>query len=220
MKTTRRPGGSARRFFGLWLVLVAAATAVAVAQPPEANDDDFRRHALQRSVRENCLICHSDELITSSRLTPKQWQTEVEKMVGWGAPVPKDEQKPMIDYLSAEYPAEAPPGPGARMTYAQAAGLVAIDPPGDAPRGDAARGAPAYVKNCANCHGADGQGAELGPNLVEKLVLWRQSDYLEIVRRGRGRMPGFAALLNERVEGDVLAWLRSRRYKSPVTASQ
>ena len=49
------------------------------------------------------------------------------------------------------------------------------EPPGPPP-GDPTRGATLYATHCANCHGARGQGDELGPNLVEKPVLLRRGD--------------------------------------------
>jgi ubiquinol-cytochrome c reductase cytochrome c subunit len=201
--------------------LIATASPRDLAQPP-GNDDpeerEFRRKTAERSVRDNCLICHTDELITSQRLTSKQWKAEVEKMVGWGSPLPKEEQEPVIDFLSSEYPADAAPARTARMTYAEALALERAVPDPKPSAGDPARGASAYASNCANCHGADGQGAELGPNLVEKPVLYRSRDYEAVVRQGRGRMPAFAPLINEAAEADMLAWLRARRYHPPLPA--
>ncbi len=220
MTTPRRPYRNALHRRPAWFspCVAAVVSGMVALSPPQPGEDEneFRRHSVEISVRENCLICHSEELITSSRLTPKQWKTEVEKMVGWGSPVPEDQQQPMIDYLSAEYPAELPARRLVRMSYKEAVGLVSIDPPNAQSRGDAARGGSVYLKNCANCHGTEGRGAELGPNLVEKPVLWRKTDYQEVVRRGRGRMPGFATLLDETAQSDLLAWLRSRRFRSIV----
>jgi mono/diheme cytochrome c family protein len=88
-------------------------------------------------------------------------------------------------------------------------------PDGRAPAGgDPGRGAALYVTNCANCHGPDGRGAELGPCLVEKPVLWR-GEFVEVVRKGLRRMPGFTAALKPEQELDILAWLRTRRVELP-----
>ena len=51
----------------------------------------------------------------------------------------------------------------------------------------------ADAAQCATCHGPDARGADLGTCLVEKEVLLRPADYDEVVRKGRRRMPGFAA---------------------------
>ncbi len=49
----------------------------------------------------SCVQCHSLRLIHSQRLSKAAWTKEVDKMIGWGAPV-RDRQI-LIDYLSEEY---------------------------------------------------------------------------------------------------------------------
>src|SRR4051794_35236873 len=111
------------RFFPLALALGLSCPVVASPQPgDDADDRELARLTSERVVRENCLICHSAELVTASRLTPKQWKAEVEKMVGWGAPLPKEQQEPLVAYLAAEYPASAPPARPATLSYREAAG--------------------------------------------------------------------------------------------------
>jgi mono/diheme cytochrome c family protein len=193
------------------------------AAPPPADPDDeerAERHAMAgRLVRENCLICHSDEMLSRQRLTPAQWKTEVEKMVGWGAPLPKEQEPDVIDFLAAEYPAGKPLPPPARITFEEAMATVRPDPPGDHPSmGHPDRGAALYASNCATCHGAAGQGGDLGPILAERPVLFRRGDWDEVVRQGRRRMPGFRALLKPEQEEDLLAWLRLRRSDAPTTS--
>lgn len=173
-----------------------------------------RRELARRSMRENCLICHSEELITSQKLTPPQWKTEVEKMVGWGAPVPPEQVSPLIDFLAEQYNDSAATAAPRRVSFDEAIAQV-IPRPGAA-SGSADRGAALYAAQCATCHGNDGQGAELGPNLVEIALLLRPDDYHEVVRKGRNRMPGFQALLKPEQEQDILAWLRGRRYRYGV----
>ena len=176
------------------------------------DDREFRRSAMQRSVRENCLYCHSDEMIRAQRLTETQWKAEVEKMVGWGSPLPKEDHQSLIGFLASEYPADAPPDPLARISYQDAEALKRPDSTPELKNGEASRGGPVYVKNCANCHGPEGQGSDLGPSLVEKPVLWRVADYTEVTRHGRGRMPGFRSTVKPAEEADILAWLRSKRF--------
>ena len=43
-------------------------------------------------------------MTASQRLTAKQWKAEVEKMIGWGAPVPVDEAAALIEDLASRYP--------------------------------------------------------------------------------------------------------------------
>lgn len=179
-----------------------------------------RRELSQRAVRENCMICHSDDLIRSQRLTPKQWKAEVEKMVGWGSPLPTELQAPLIEYLSAEYSTDAPPAAVEQETLRQLTKANRTVSPLHLPKGDAGRGKALYDTNCANCHGPDAQGAELGPNLVEKPVLLSETAYSDVVRKGRGRMPGFAPLINPTAEADILTWLQQRRYQPPAVAGK
>lgn len=184
----------------------------------QRDDQAEEREMTRRVVRENCLICHSAEIIESQRLTATQWKAELEKMVGWGAPLPVEDQPAVIAFLTSEFSESAPPALPAREKLAVALKDVA---PETGERGtsferDSARGETLYVANCANCHGPDGQGAELGSNLVERAILMRPGDFTEVVRKGRGRMPSFSTVLDASAEADVLAWLRARQYRSPA----
>jgi mono/diheme cytochrome c family protein len=101
------------------------------------------------------------------------------------------------------------------MTLRQA--LELTRPEGVVPAGaDSTRGASLYATHCGTCHGAEARGGDLGTCLVEKPVLLRPADYAEVVRKGRRRMPGFAAALKPEQEADILAWLRTRRFEGPV----
>ena len=97
------------------------------------------------------------------------------------------------------------------MTYREALSQVAPERDTTA-GGHADLGSKPYATHCANCHGAEAQGAELGPNLVEKPILEQRSRYNAIVQKGLHRMPGFRAALNEGDEAAILAWLKTMRY--------
>jgi len=45
-------------------------------------------------------MCHGEDMTTRQRLTTKQWTAEVEKMIGWGSPLPPDRKQPLIDHLA------------------------------------------------------------------------------------------------------------------------
>jgi len=183
-------------------------------------DDDpeeraFLKATAKRALTENCLICHSDDLIVSQRLSPTQWKAEVEKMVGWGAPLPKEDHAKVIAYLSEEYPTAAPKKSPERVTLKEALTpeLPAMENP-LATRGDGTSGEARFLKDCATCHGRDGQGADLGSNLVEKSVLYQPTEFAKVVKEGRGRMPGFKDLVNAEANADMLEWLRGKRYSA------
>ena len=52
-----------------------------------------------------------------------------------------------------------------------------------------------YQQHCARCHGEDRRGsAPDAPSLLAVVAKYREADVTNLVRRGRGRMPSFAAL--------------------------
>jgi mono/diheme cytochrome c family protein len=185
--------------------------------PPDQEEEPERRAMARRAVGENCAICHSLDLVEAQRLTSKQWKAEVEKMIGWGSPISPDQTSTVIDYLSAEYPTERKPAELRKLTASQALeSILPLPSKAGQLKGDAFRGEGLYTKNCASCHGADAQGSDLGPILVERPIVVRWSEFSDIVRKGKGRMPGFSSILDAQAEADLLAWLQQRRYKSPL----
>ena len=203
------------------LALVAGLVAAPWAAPayPSARDDDDeekqeRREVSRRAFVENCLMCHGEDMTTRQRLTTKQWTAEVEKMVGWGAPVPPERKQPLIDYLAETYPHTGPASAVERIAPDRASALDRQDSP-DAAKGlataDAARGGALFATHCASCHGAAGLGGEIGINLVEKPVLLREDEFRAVLREGRRRMPAFHAVLDADGPSELLAWLRGRR---------
>jgi mono/diheme cytochrome c family protein len=213
-----------------WLCALSASGSWGSAQREQAprpatsdrSDDDADRQerlALgKRAFEENCLMCHAAEMAAGQRLTSAQWTTEVDKMIGWGAPLPPELKDDLLAYLTSSFSPSAAPAALARIKLAQALAPIAPEP--NLPSGDAARGAPLYVAQCANCHGPDGRGAELGTSLVEKPVLNRPSEFSTVIRAGRRRMPGFDKVLTGAQVVDIFAWLREQRSPSMASLKQ
>jgi mono/diheme cytochrome c family protein len=187
-------------------------------QPPKAPDEDdeaaFRAAQVRRSLEENCLICHSEDMIASQRLTPAQWKSEIEKMVNWGAPLPKEAESPLIDYLARRYSAQAAPP---ALTRAALKDVDSLELPGAGPGvapidADPARGERIYAANCATCHGPTALGGDLGPSLTGKAILTHPREYDGILRQGLRRMPGFQTVMNSKDQADVLEWLRRQTF--------
>ena len=202
------------------IALVSGLMAVPWDAPasPRRDDDDeekeFARSLAKQAFAENCLMCHGADMTSRQRLTPKQWTAEVEKMVGWGAPLPADRKQPLIDFLAEAYASNTPTTTADRIDPAAVArGDVQEAPGPDGPvaHADAGRGGTLFAAHCASCHGAEGKGGEIGINLVEKPVLAREAEFRAVVREGRRRMPGFAAAIDAEGPSQVLAWLRGRR---------
>ena len=194
---------------------VPPSTRSQVPREPDDDDEASLREALaRRSIQENCLICHSEDMIAGQRLTPVQWKAEIDKMVNWGSPLPNEAAVPLIDYLARHYSDQSAPPAPTRVALKDVHSLEASGPgreptPAD---GDPTRGAQLYATNCATCHGPRGLGGDLGPTLVNKAILDHPMEYNQIIRQGLRRMPGFQVVLKIKDQADVLAWLRSRTY--------
>lgn len=170
---------------------------------------DTAAHAM---IVDDCLSCHTEQMLAQQRLTPRQWASEVKKMQGWGAPVEPENIEPLAAYLAAKYSTETAPERVPTISPADAAAAIAPLPDGAFAGGDAGRGATAYHELCATCHADDAGGAAVGVHLVDRPLLHRAADFARVVRSGRGRMPAF------RVEdvpdaqiANLLAHLRSSR---------
>ena len=50
-----------------------------------------------------CFACHDEAMMTQQRLTPAQWDREVQKMSGWGAPVKPGDREAILKYLSDNF---------------------------------------------------------------------------------------------------------------------
>jgi mono/diheme cytochrome c family protein len=70
--------------------------------------------------------------------------------------------------------------------------------------GQAASGAELFSKNCQSCHGAEGAGGHVGPDLQKSSVAENLAQVEEQVRNGGGGMPPFADVLSDQ-EIDTVA---------------
>jgi hypothetical protein len=52
------------------------------------------------SFKAACLACHEEDMIRQQRLTPAQWDRELNKMTGWGAKVNPGDRDAILQYLS------------------------------------------------------------------------------------------------------------------------
>jgi mono/diheme cytochrome c family protein len=78
---------------------------------------------------------------------------------------------------------------------------AAATQPGD---GQAASGAELFSNNCESCHGPDGAGGHVGPDLQKSAVAEDLARVEEQVRNGGGAMPPFANVLSD-AEIDTVA---------------
>lgn len=191
----------------------------AARQEPEDDEDAALREAMvRRSLEENCLICHTEDMISGQRLTPAQWKAEVVKMMNWGSPLPKESADPLVEYLAHRYSDRAPAPVPARTRLKDVDSYeVPTGHGGSIPTDvDLARGERLYAANCATCHGPTALGGDLGPALVNKAILDRPADYNRIVTDGLRRMPGTRLTLKAQDQAEILAWLRHRSFPEPI----
>jgi hypothetical protein len=87
----------------------------------EPNDQSSIEQQGLAFINARCTICHSSDLITQQQLDRSMWTKEVDKMIKWGAPVRPEEQKFLLDYLSAYYGPQRTMGSSSAETERQLA---------------------------------------------------------------------------------------------------
>ena len=50
-----------------------------------------------------CMACHDESMMRQQRLTPAQWDSEVNKMTGWGARIKPEDREAILKYLSDHF---------------------------------------------------------------------------------------------------------------------
>jgi hypothetical protein len=50
-----------------------------------------------------CLTCHDEGMMVQQHLTRAQWDREMNKMAGWGAPVKPEDREAILKYLSDQF---------------------------------------------------------------------------------------------------------------------
>lgn len=189
----------------LALVFVAASCAARSAPRAPASTAPDPDVAI---LGNDCLACHTGDLIRQQRLTEKQWRKSLDKMRTWGAPTEDDEVEPLLAHLAATASRDAAPPARQTISADEAASLFVREADGGLAGGNAARGRALYADRCAPCHADDAKGSATGVALAGRKVLDRASAVAAVVRAGRGRMPDYADTTDAEL-ADLLAYLRS-----------
>ena len=195
-------------FVGIMIALGLVASPASAQVPGEIDDKAIERGTLV--FRNNCLMCHSAELIESQRLTRTQWEAELTKMTGWGAPVTPEETPDLLVYLMENF--------GAARSKAEPTSVSVVDIEKSLRKlatadrepllaANRERGKRLFVTNCASCHGEEALGGPSGTNLVDRPILLQTDHYREVLQKGRNKMPGFASALDANAENDLKQWL-------------
>lgn len=191
----------------LALVVVTACTRATVERMPQAAPP-APRPVDTAFLNNDCLACHTADLVAQQRLTDKQWPKSLDKMRGWGAPTGDDEVQPLLASLVRVASRDAGPYVPQTISVHQAAKLFAAEPDGKLAGGDATRGRDLYTDRCAPCHAADARGSTMGVALAGRHVLDRAPDFARAIRSGRGRMPEYPDTTDAEI-ADMMAYVRS-----------
>jgi mono/diheme cytochrome c family protein len=63
--------------------------------------------------------------------------------------------------------------------------------------------------DCWVCHNGDGRGSGRGPSLVARVPKKSDERLGQLIREGKGRMPGYQAYLSDDEVAQLVSWLRA-----------
>jgi hypothetical protein len=87
-----------------WNVVPRVGITVATTAPAAIRIPDQESTAAPPAALKNsCLACHDEDVISQQRLTRAQWDAEINKMIGWGARVSDQDRSALLDYFAARY---------------------------------------------------------------------------------------------------------------------
>jgi DMSO/TMAO reductase YedYZ molybdopterin-dependent catalytic subunit len=87
----------------LWNVAQPRPVLVAALRPPAPAAAPAPEQPLPESYKAACFACHDEHMMRQQRLTRAQWDRELAKMSGWGAPVKPEQREAILDYLSSSF---------------------------------------------------------------------------------------------------------------------
>jgi sulfite oxidase len=83
---------------------VAQPVAITISAEPAVSDLILPPAApYPEGYKTACFLCHDDHMMQQQRLTRAQWDREINKMTGWGAPLKPQDRDDVLNYLSNQY---------------------------------------------------------------------------------------------------------------------
>ena len=176
-------------------------------------DPEERSAFFNQRLQLHCNVCHSSEMIEQQRLTLAQWQAEVQKMIGWGATLPKEYSGLMAEHLSKSYP----PGHKAKIGLLEPEKAFSESAQTDQSQVDSKSAtnpqvAELFRNQCSNCHGTSGEGNEIGPRLTGRPILAFPQRFSEHIEQGKGRMPAFQKTIPSADTQALRRWLLGQSF--------
>jgi DMSO/TMAO reductase YedYZ molybdopterin-dependent catalytic subunit len=88
----------------LWNVAQPAAVTVSTQAPAASGPSAAAQEsAAPEGYKAACFGCHDDHMMQQQRLTRAQWDREINKMTGWGAPLKPQDREAVLNYLSSQF---------------------------------------------------------------------------------------------------------------------
>ncbi|HTR38127.1 MAG TPA: sulfite oxidase [Bryobacteraceae bacterium] len=87
----------------LWNVVQPVTVTVAAQAPTPQAAAPPAEGPLPDGYKTACFICHDDHMMQQQHLTRAQWDRELSKMTGWGAPLKAEDREAVLNYLAARF---------------------------------------------------------------------------------------------------------------------
>jgi sulfite oxidase len=88
----------------LWNAVQPIAVTISAHAPASvASEAPAQETAQPGGYKSACFGCHDEHLMMQQRLTRAQWDREINKMTGWGAPLKPQDRDAVLNYLSNQF---------------------------------------------------------------------------------------------------------------------
>ena len=87
----------------LWNVAQPVEVTISAERPSTPSAPALKEESYPQGYKTACMGCHDEHMMVQQRLTRAQWDREINKMTGWGAPLKNEDRGAILDYLSNRY---------------------------------------------------------------------------------------------------------------------
>jgi hypothetical protein len=87
----------------LWNVAQPIAITISAQAPTAVAEPVAAEAAYPDGYQAACFACHDEHMMQQQQLTGAQWDREINKMTGWGAPVKPENREAILNYLSNRF---------------------------------------------------------------------------------------------------------------------
>lgn len=87
----------------LWNVAQPVSMTISAQAPSSDAVDTAAETVFPDGYKTACFGCHDEHMMQQQRLTGAQWDRELNKMTGWGAPLKAEDRESILNYLSNRF---------------------------------------------------------------------------------------------------------------------